>query len=79
MLWIYARGDQSLRLETRFDNETEEFVLIIDPEDGSQWQIERFKDPVLFRQRLVALENELESAKWQLDGPPMLLRDGWKI
>jgi hypothetical protein len=79
MLWIYARGEQSLRLETRFDNETAEFVLIIYPEDGSPRRVERFKDTVLFRERLAALEDELESERWHLDGTPVLLRDGWKI
>jgi len=77
MLWIYSRGDQSLRLETRFDNETQEFVLISFEQGGSQ--TERFKNADSFRRRLEGLEKQLEFENWQRDGPPVLLRDGWKI
>jgi hypothetical protein len=77
MLWIYKRGSESIRVETRYDNDSEEYVLISDPEDGTQ-QAERFKDPIAFRTRLEALEKQLERDSWQSDGV-RLLRDGWKI
>jgi len=79
MLWIYARGQASLRFETRFDNDTEEYVLISYREDGTQHQTERFKDAASFKRRLIALEKQLTIEGWHYTGAPLLLRDGWKI
>lgn len=78
MLWIYARGQESLRIETRFDNETGEYVLIFYRDDGNH-QIERFQDPDSFGSRLEAVEQQLNTEAWHSDGPPMVLRDGWRI
>jgi hypothetical protein len=78
MLWIYARGQESLRIETRFDNGTGEYVLIFYRDDGSQ-QIERFQDPDSFGSRLETLEQQLNTEAWRSEGPPMVLRDGWRI
>lgn len=77
MLWIYQRGSEMLRVETRFDNDTEEYVLIVYREDGTQ-QAARFKDGDLFQTSLETLEKHLDSESWQSDGV-RLLRDGWKI
>jgi hypothetical protein len=77
MVWMYVRGSESLRVETRFDNETNEYVLIVYREDGTQ-QGTRFKDPALFQTRLETLEKHLDRERWQADGV-RLLRDGWKI
>ena len=78
MLWMFERNDESLRLETRYDNTTLEFVLIMRLPDGKQ-QIERFKDALTFRNRLEALQAQLESEQWTAVGSPVMLRDGWKI
>lgn len=77
MVWIYLRGSESLRVETRFDNETNEYVLNVYREDGTQ-QAARFKDAALFQARLETLEKDLDRESWQADGV-RLLRDGWKI
>lgn len=79
MLWTYARSQESLRLETRFDRDTEEYVLIFQGESGGQQHIERFKDAALFQSRLVSLEKQLERDGWHSSGAPVFLRDGWKI
>ena len=79
MLWIYARGDESLRVETRFDMHTEEFVLTIYPHDSDAPKVERFGDSTAFGRRLAEVEHELTLAKWRLDGAPVVLRHGWKI
>ena len=79
MLWIYARGAESLRFETRFDVDTEEFILISYGVSGSEsQQIQRFKDTAAFKRKLVALETWLKNQGWQHTGAP-LLRDGWKM
>jgi len=79
MIWMFERGKESLRLETRYDNATSEFVLIRHQLDGDP-QVERFKNETVFRQRLEFLEKQLANDHWTLqDGGPVVLRDGWKI
>jgi hypothetical protein len=77
MLWIYERADQTLRIETRFDNTSEEYLLIVRSPDGTE-QAERFADSVSFKLRLESLEQQLGAEEWQSRGVRML-RDGWKI
>lgn len=76
MLWFFERNDQSLRLETRYDNDTSEYVLILNWPDGHE-ETERFTDREEYRLRLVALENSFETQRWVRHGPPMILPDGW--
>ena len=78
MIWIFKREHESLRLETRYDKETNEYVLIVHSPDGGQ-QIERFNDGDAFQTRLDTLDKQLSSEKWRYVGAPVLLRDGWKI
>jgi len=77
MLWIFERGDEVLRFETRYNNETEDYVLIVHRSDSTQ-QVERFRDVNAFRNRLEALEKQLEAEQWRATGS-VVLRDGWKI
>jgi hypothetical protein len=76
MLWIFERGEESLRLETHYDSATGEFVLIMRGPNGQQ--ISRFSDTVTFRERLEVLETQLAADRWTQQGP-VLLHDGWKI
>ena len=77
MLWIYQRGSEFLRVETRFDNDTEEYVLVVHGKDGTDRE-ERFENPDSFHIRLLVLETQLDRERWQSNGV-RLLRDGWKI
>lgn len=76
MLWFFDRNDQHLRLETRYDNATSEYVLIVRWADGHE-DTERFTDREAYRQRLVALESRLETDRWVRHGPPIIVPDGW--
>jgi hypothetical protein len=76
MLWFFERGQQSVHLETRYDNETEEYVAIATYPDGRQ-EAERFKDAGLFRGWLEAFEKTLEAEQWVRRSPPIVLPDGW--
>ena len=78
MVWIYGRNSESLTLETRYDNDAADYVLIIRRPDEAP-QTERFADSAVFRERLVALERDLEAEHWAQVGPPVFLRDGWRI
>lgn len=78
MLWIYERGLEDLRVETAFDNATQEYMLIINRPLRDQ-EIERFRDSEAFGQRLETLEHELAHARWKPAGPPLILHEGWKV
>lgn len=59
MLWFFERNDESLKLETRYDNDTSELVAIVRYPDGRE-QTERFTELAACRKWLVDLENALE-------------------
>jgi len=76
MVWFFERDEECLNVETRYDNDTREYVVIVRYADGRE-ETERFTDPQKYRVRLLALENRLETDRWLREGPPMLLPDGW--
>ena len=76
MLFFYKRDEQSLRVETRYDNDTAEFTTVLHYPDGGQ-EVERFSDVEAYRSWLVKLEGRLEQDRWVRKGPPVILPDGW--
>jgi hypothetical protein len=78
MIWLYERHEETLRLETRFNNDTQSFELIQYQPDGTQLT-EQFASEDEFRVRLTALSAQLAIEQWQQKGPPLLMNDGWKI
>jgi hypothetical protein len=78
MVWLFERSDESLNLETRFDNDTAEFVAIIRYPDGHE-RTERFTEADEFRSWLVEFERNLETQHWmrQGGGGPVFLPNGW--
>ena len=76
MVWFFERSAKVLELETRYDNETFEYVLELRAPDVAP-QIERFADAAVFRTRLIALEGTLSGQRWQRNGSPIVLPDGW--
>ena len=78
MLWLYERGLEDLRIETSFDNATKEYVLILRRGLENE-STERFGDSVAFGDRIEALQRELTRDHWTPAGPPLLLKDGWKV
>lgn len=75
MIWLYEKETQAIRLETRYDNRTLQYVLAIHRPEGET--VERFEKLEDFRQRLLALEKSLEADAWHRSGPPVLDPDGW--
>jgi hypothetical protein len=76
MLWFYERDTIVLRLETRYDSETAEYVALLHYPDGRQ-ELQRFRKLESFRQWLVALEGTLAADQWTRKGSPDILPDGW--
>ncbi|HUK32752.1 MAG TPA: hypothetical protein VLV86_02510 [Vicinamibacterales bacterium] len=76
MIWFYTRDQQSLTLETRYDNDTSEYVAVVVNANG-QPETKRFTTLDEFRAWLLSFENDLMSEQWTSDGPPHFLADGW--
>jgi len=74
MLWFSCRESDTLRVETRFDNRTAEYMLITYwPEEKQE---ERFSTVGHFKKSLVQLEMRLADGRWTRGGPPRILHDG---
>ena len=77
MVWFYKRSNEALRIETRFDSVTDEYVLEV-AWPGRPVVTERFGGNVAFEARVLALEQELEEGHWQQSGSPEILPHGWR-
>jgi hypothetical protein len=77
MVYVFERGGESFKLQTRYDSEAKEYVLTVYGVDGRP-RIERFKGSNAFRNRLAALEQQLAAENWVQHGP-VLLHDAWKL
>jgi len=76
MLWFFDRDDESLKLETRYDNETSEFVVIVRYPNGAEHE-KRFANAGEFRTWLEAFERDLAMQRWTGRGGPVILPYGW--
>lgn len=77
MMWFWERGSESIRLETRVDDKTREYLVILRLPNGER-QIERFADLASFRVRLATLEEELKDDHWKhQSGGRVSLIDSW--
>lgn len=77
MVWFYKRSDGALRVETRFDSVTSEYVLEV-TWPGRPAVTERFRNTPAFETRVIALERQIEAEHWkQVDGPE-ILPHGWR-
>ncbi len=77
MIWLYQRGEQAVRLETRFDKSAEEYTVEITWAEGPP-QTERFTDFAEFHARILALEFQLDSEHWLQVGPPSIIPGDWR-
>jgi hypothetical protein len=71
MIWFYERHGSTVQVETSYDNDTQEYVLLyLD-------QIERFSDGAAYKARLVTLETQLIADEWHLTGTPQIVPEGF--
>jgi hypothetical protein len=63
MVWIFSRGTEQIRVESRYDEQTSDFVMVIDYAGGHR-DTQRFGDAVTMRTWLSALEQQLEANGW---------------
>jgi hypothetical protein len=77
MVWFYKRSDGDLRIETRFDSITTEYVLEV-AWPGRPVMTERFTENAAFETRVLELERQLDREQWQQVGSPEILPHGWR-
>ena len=75
MLWFFTRRNQALQIETRYDNNTAEYVGIIRRPGGDE-EVRRFKDAGAYGDWLGDFETRLQKDRWRRGGVKILL-DGW--
>ena len=76
MIWFYTRDQESLRLETRYDNDTLEYVGVVVHPDGRH-DTRRFATLETFREWLVTFETDLQAQHWTSESTPRILPEGW--
>jgi hypothetical protein len=77
VIWLFEREDEVLRIETRYDNDTSEFVAIVHYPDA-QLMTKRFTDSDAYGRWLEAFERSLEDGDWaRHKSGPVILPDGW--
>ena len=76
MVWFFERDQKSLRLETRYDNDASEFVVMVRYPDGREHS-ERFTDGDVCRRWLEAFEQNLAVQQWIERSGPIILPYGW--
>jgi hypothetical protein len=77
MVWFFERGEETARLETRFENDSADYVLIVEV-PGRERRTERVKNAQRFHARVLALEAQLKEERWTQHGQPQILPDGWR-
>ena len=76
MLWFFDRGAEVIEVETRYDNETSEYVVEVRAPAAAP-ATELFPNAVTFQKRLAEIEEGLSGQRWRRNGPPVILPDGW--
>ena len=74
---MFQRGSEVVRLETRVDAQTDEYVVVVGWSDKAP-QSERYRDYAAFHARIVNLEQQLAADNWVQLGEPTILKDGWR-
>jgi hypothetical protein len=77
MIWLFERGNAIVRLETRFDKASDEYLVVIGWADRPS-ETERFRDFEQFHTRILALEHQLQADHWTQIGGPTIIPDGWR-
>jgi hypothetical protein len=77
VIWTFERAEEVLRVETRIDNATGEYLIVTTWAERPP-EVERFRDHGVFQLRVRALEAQLLADKWSQVGNPSILSDGWR-
>lgn len=77
MIWFFQRAGEELRVVTRFDRSSNEYVVGVEWPDQPP-QEERYSDYAAFNRRVQDLHGQLLESAWLQSSAPELLQDGWR-
>jgi hypothetical protein len=77
MIWFFQRAGAEMRVVTRFDQTSGEYVVEV-AWPGRDTAIERYTDYDAFNQRVQRLHKELMESRWIQHGTPAIISDGWR-
>jgi hypothetical protein len=68
---------EDLRIETRYDNEMADYVIVTHRPDG-RVHTERFSIESQFRSRVIEVQKYIDDEGWRSTGSPVIMQDGWR-
>jgi hypothetical protein len=77
VIWFFERSGEQMRVTTRFDNATQEYIVEIEWADRGN-ELERYADFATFDKRVQSLHVQLLESQWTQAGPPGIIADGWR-
>jgi hypothetical protein len=77
MVWFFERAQLLARLETTFDNDAQEYVVVIETPNEAL-RTERFRTGEAYEARLLELEQQLRAQGWIQRGHVDMLESGWR-
>lgn len=77
MIWFFHRAGAEMRVVTRFDQTSGEYVVEVEW-PGRDKVLERYTDYDAFNQRVQRLHMELIESRWTQHGTPAIITDGWR-
>ncbi len=77
MIWFFERGAEVTRIHTTLDNDTQEYVLVIEPPNEGL-RSERYREQLAYHARLAELEEQLRADDWVPRGHVQLTEYGWR-
>jgi hypothetical protein len=76
VIWFFDRDDESLKVETQYDQTASEYIVVVRYPDGNS-RVERFKDLDTFRMWIEAFDQQLAFDRWSPRSGPIILPYGW--
>ena len=77
MVWFFGRGNETVRVQTTFDNSAREYVLEVEWGNRAP-ETHRFRERADFESRVISIEEQLRKEAWAQIGGPEILREGWR-
>ena len=74
MIWLFERAHEAFSVETEYDNVAGEYLMTLRQADGNAI-VERFPNTETLEARLVVLEQDLASDRWQRGA--LNTKDSW--
>ncbi|HUE86387.1 MAG TPA: hypothetical protein VMO26_09945 [Vicinamibacterales bacterium] len=77
MVWFFERDAKAAWIETRFDDSTGEYVVVIAAVGGAS-TVERYSELTTFDARIVALQAQFRAERWTQVTGAAALDAGWQ-